>query len=196
MQHQHDSIQHDTAFQMSASNIRFGAECTREVGLDLLELKVRRTLVVIDPALRALPVGETVTDSLRSAGVEFDVFDRVRVEPTDAAFREATEAAVSGRFDSFVAVGGGSTIDTAKAAKLYSTYPAEFLEYVNAPIGRGQPVPGASRQQRRQRKQTPTGTGFKPRCRAHSVIFVASCSFNSRSCNASHQVRKVFFGNT
>ena len=142
MKSQHDFAQHDTAFQMSASNLRFGAGCTREVGLDLLELGVRRTLVVIDPALRALPVGETVTDALRSAGVEFDVFDRVRVEPTDAAFREATQAAVGGRFDSFVAVGGGSTIDTAKAANLYSTYPAEFLEYVNAPIGRGQPVPG------------------------------------------------------
>ena len=142
MKYEHDSIQHDTAFQMSASNLRFGAGCTREVGLDLLELGVRRTLVVIDPALRALPVGETVTDSLRSSGVEFDVFDRVRVEPTDAAFREATQVAVGGRFDSFVAVGGGSTIDTAKAANLYSTYPAEFLDYVNAPIGRGRPVPG------------------------------------------------------
>jgi hydroxyacid-oxoacid transhydrogenase len=145
MKYQHDLIQHDAAFQMSASNIRFGARCTSEVGLDLLELGARRTLVVIDPALRALPVGETVTDSLRSTGVEFDVFDRVRIEPTDAAFREATQAAMSGRFDSFVAVGGGSTIDTAKAANLYSTYPAEFLEYVNGPIGLGRPVPGPLR---------------------------------------------------
>src|SRR5687767_137429 len=99
MKHQHDLIEHDTAFQMSASNLRFGAGCTREVGVDLLELGVRRTPVVIDPALRALPVGETVTASLRSAGVEFDVFDRVRVEPTDAAFREATQAAAGGRFE-------------------------------------------------------------------------------------------------
>ncbi len=39
-------------------------------------------------------------------------------------------------------MGGGSTIDTAKAADLYSTYPADFLAYVNQPVGDGKPIPG------------------------------------------------------
>jgi len=132
----------DTAFQMSASNIRFGPGATREVGLDLLDLGVRRTLVVIDPALKSLPPGEMVIESLRKAGAAYDVFDGVTVEPTDASFQAATRAAVDGAFDSFVAVGGGSAMDTAKAANLYSTHPADFFEYVNAPIGKGRPVPG------------------------------------------------------
>jgi len=115
---------------------------TREVGLDLCDLGARRTLVLIDPALRALSVGEVVVEALQAAHVSFEIFDRIEVEPTDRSFLEAIEAATADRFDSFVAVGGGSTIDTAKAANLYATYPADFLDYVNAPIGRGLPAPG------------------------------------------------------
>ena len=132
----------DTAFQMSASNIRFGPGTTGEVGLDLKSMEVKRTLVVIDPALVDLPTGQTVLESLKSNGIAFDVFSEVIVEPTDRSFQNAAACATEGGFDSLVAVGGGETIDTAKAANLYSTYPADFFHYVNAPIGAGEPVPG------------------------------------------------------
>ena len=132
----------DTAFQMAASNIRFGRGITDELGMDLVAMDVRRTMVVIDPALVSLPAGETVLASLEENGIYYQVFDAVSVEPTDSSFKAAAEFAVSGNFDSVVAVGGGSTIDTAKAANLYSTYPADFFDYVNAPIGKGLPVPG------------------------------------------------------
>jgi hydroxyacid-oxoacid transhydrogenase len=133
---------HDTAFQMAASNIRFGSGITREIGMDLVDLSARRVMVLIDPALVATPVGETVLQSLRDNGVGFEVFGEISIEPTDRSFRAAAEAATRGRFDAFVAVGGGSTIDTAKAANLYSTHPTDFFDYVNAPIGKGLPVPG------------------------------------------------------
>ena len=92
--------------------------------------------------MAALECVATVTSALRGADVDVAVFDEVRVEPTDRSFQAATRFAAEGRFDGFVSVGGGSVIDTCKAANLYSTYPAEFLTYVNAPIGEGQPVPG------------------------------------------------------
>jgi hydroxyacid-oxoacid transhydrogenase len=132
----------DTAFQLSTSNLRFGAGTTREVGMDLEDMGLARTLLVIDPRLVDLPIGKTVLESLGAARRDFEVFNRVEVEPTEHSFQEAIAVAREGRFDSFLAVGGGSTIDTAKAANLYSTYPADFLDYVNAPIGRGKPVPG------------------------------------------------------
>ena len=135
-------MNHDTAFQVATSNLRFGRGITREVGQDLADLKAARVLVVIDPALVDLPVGQTVFAALDEAKVAYGRFDRVRVEPTDASFQDAANVAKSGGFDALLAVGGGSAIDTAKAANLYSTYPAEFLEYVNAPVGRGAPVPG------------------------------------------------------
>ncbi len=135
-------MQQDTAFQMAASNIRFGAGITAEVGMDLVDMGLRRVMLVIDPVLLHLPTGKTVLASLDDNGIDYEIFDRVRVEPTDASFRDAAQFAIDGKFDAFVAVGGGSTIDTAKAANLYATHPVDFFEYVNAPIGKGRPVPG------------------------------------------------------
>lgn len=133
---------HDTAFQIMASNCRFGCGITHEVGMDLVDLGARRVLVVIDPALRSLPTGAVVQQSLEENKLEFAVFDEVEVEPTDISFLAAAKFATEGQFDAVVAVGGGSTIDTAKAANLYATYPADFLDYVNPSIGKQRAVPG------------------------------------------------------
>jgi hydroxyacid-oxoacid transhydrogenase len=135
-------MQNDTAFQFAAANLRFGTGITREVGDDLVDLGARRTLLLVDPALRDTQPGETVSESLRRARVDFDVYDGISVEPTDHSFRDAAAFARRGRFDSFLALGGGSTIDTAKAANLLSTHEADFFDFVNAPIGKGLPVPG------------------------------------------------------
>ena len=135
----------DTAFQMAASNVRFGQGTTAEIGMDLRDMGVKRTLVVMDPVLVDLPTGEVVRNALRTNHIGFDVFTEVSVEPTDASFQRAAEVACEGGYDSFVAVGGGSAIDTCKAANLYASYPAEFFTYVNAPIGEGKPVPGPTK---------------------------------------------------
>lgn len=135
-------MKNEYAFEMATSGIRFGVGATREVGDDLLDLQRRRVLVVTDPVVRQLPAVQSVLDSL-DGRIEYAVFDAVRVEPTDESFLTAAKFASEGGFDGFVAVGGGSTIDTAKAANLYSTYaPESFLDYVNPPLGRGLPPPG------------------------------------------------------
>ena len=135
----------DTAFQMAASNVRFGQGVTAEIGMDLKAMGVKKTLVVMDPALVDLPTGEIVRRALEQSHIGYDIFSEVSVEPTDASFKRAAEVACEGEYDSFVAVGGGSTIDTCKAANLYATYPADFFTYVNAPIGDGRPVPGPTK---------------------------------------------------
>jgi hydroxyacid-oxoacid transhydrogenase len=136
-------VSHEYAFEMAASSVRFGAGVTAEVGLDLSDLGVRRALVVTDPTIAALPPLATVLASLESAGVAAIVYDRVRVEPTDLSFHDAIAVAGGHAIDGIVAVGGGSVIDTAKAVNLYTTHPpADFLDYVNAPIGKALPVPG------------------------------------------------------
>jgi hydroxyacid-oxoacid transhydrogenase len=132
----------ETAFTMDTSSIKYGPGATREVGHDMKELGARRAMVVTDPRLaKSQPVSVTL-EALAEAGIDAVLFDRVSVEPTDVSFTEAIRFAKDGKFDGYVAVGGGSSMDTAKAANLYATYPADLLTYVNAPIGQGRPVPG------------------------------------------------------
>jgi hydroxyacid-oxoacid transhydrogenase len=132
----------ETAYSMEASSIKFGPGVTREVGHDMTQWGARRVMVVTDPFLADREPVRLVLEALRASGAEAVLFDQVRVEPTDESFQAAIAFAVEGRFDGYVAVGGGSSIDTAKAANLYATYPADFLVYVNGPIGQGLPVPG------------------------------------------------------
>jgi hydroxyacid-oxoacid transhydrogenase len=128
---------------MATSSVRFGAGVTREVGMDLADIGARRALVVTDAMLARMPPVRKVLESLEAAGISFRLYDRVRVEPTDVSFQDAIGFARLEPFDAIVAVGGGSTIDTAKAVNLYTTYPpADFLDYVNPPIGKGMPIPG------------------------------------------------------
>ena len=131
----------DTAYEIATSNIRFGPGTTKEIGMDLKDRGLKRVMVLTDPNLREQAPVQTALAAIAEVGVEYALFDQVRVEPTDASFKAAIAYAEQG-FDGFVAVGGGSVMDTAKAANVYTTYPADFLAYVNAPIGRGEPVPG------------------------------------------------------
>jgi hydroxyacid-oxoacid transhydrogenase len=110
--------------------------------MDLADMGVRNVMVVTDRKLAKLQPVATVLESLEAEKIRYELFDGIRIEPTDESFGEAIEFAGSRRFEGFVAVGGGSVIDTAKAANLYSSFPADFLDYVNAPIGKGKPIPG------------------------------------------------------
>ena len=135
-------IARDTVFAIDSSSIHFGPGVTREVGFEMRRLGARRVMVVTDPRLKdSRAVGLTL-DSLRAEGIEAVLYDRVEVEPTDISFKDAIAFAIEGDFDGYVAVGGGSSIDTCKAANLYATYPADFLAYVNAPIGEGRLAAG------------------------------------------------------
>lgn len=134
---------HEIAFEMAASSVRFGAGVTREIGMDLADLEIHRALVITDPVLRNMLPVHKVLESLEAAGIVYILYDRVRVEPNDESFLDAIAFASQCHYGAIVAVGGGSTIDTAKAVNLYTTYPPrDFLDYVNPPIGKGLPVPG------------------------------------------------------
>jgi hydroxyacid-oxoacid transhydrogenase len=144
--------QTEYAFEMATSAIRFGEGCTLEVGMDVQNLGVNKVLVLTDKTVaKLLPMKNTIT-SLERYGVKYEIFDKVRIEPKDYSYHvwkrlmtsrltEAIEFARKSGADGFIAVGGGSVIDTAKISNLYVNHPeAEFLDFVNAPLGKGLPV--------------------------------------------------------
>ncbi|ROV96027.1 hypothetical protein VMCG_08014 [Cytospora schulzeri] len=129
------------AFEMAGSAIRFGHGATREVGMDLKNMGSKRVCVVTDETVDKLTAMEQVREALTREGVNFRVYNKTRVEPKDSSIREAIDWAKPFDPDAFLAVGGGSVIDTAKLMNLYTTYPeADFLDFVNAPLGRGRPI--------------------------------------------------------
>ncbi|CAH0724679.1 unnamed protein product, partial [Brenthis ino] len=137
----HNTPSKDYAFEIKCSTVRYGLGVTREVGQDLVNLGAKNVCVMTDANVVSLSPMKAVLDSLTKNGVNYKVYDRVRVEPTDSSFKDAIKFAKDGNFDSFVAIGGGSVMDTCKAANLYYCDPnAEFLDYVNQPVGKGKPV--------------------------------------------------------
>ena len=128
----------ETVFTYGAPDLKIGAGAADEIGYDLAGLGARRVLVVTDAGVAATGWPQRVAEAMAAFGIEAQVFDRVHVEPTDVSLQEAAEAArARGPWDAFVAVGGGSAIDTAKAVNLLLTNPGELLDYLNAPIGAG-----------------------------------------------------------
>jgi hydroxyacid-oxoacid transhydrogenase len=139
----------DLAFSIDASNVVFGRGALAEVGDHVLSVCMqgtrtppRRVALFTDRHVGALEHVAVARGALLAAHLDVVVFDEVAIEPTDASFLAAAKFAAEGRFDAYVSVGGGSVIDTCKAAILYATYPADFLTYVNKPVGAGAPVPG------------------------------------------------------
>ncbi len=127
----------ETVFTWGAPPVKFGVGATDELGFDLRQLGIERVLIVTDPGVAATGLPERVRGLLAGAGVKAEVYDSVHVEPTDASLREAAEFGRGTDWDGFLAVGGGSSIDTAKAINLLIADGHDVMEYVNRPVGEG-----------------------------------------------------------
>jgi hydroxyacid-oxoacid transhydrogenase len=129
----------ETVFTWGAPPVKFGAGAADELAHDLAQLGVERVLLVTDPGVAAGGAPERIRKTLLEAGMVAEVFDGVHVEPTDESLRAAVEHAgqADGGWDGFLAVGGGSSVDTAKAVNLMTTNPGDLMDYVNRPVGEG-----------------------------------------------------------
>jgi hydroxyacid-oxoacid transhydrogenase len=133
----------ETIFTWGAPPLKFGAGATDEIGFEMAQYGVRRVLIVTDPGVSALGIPQRIADTLARYDIASEVFDGVHVEPTDDSMNKAVEyARAQGEWDGFVAVGGGSAIDTAKAINLLTSHPGELMDYINKPIGAAKVPPG------------------------------------------------------
>jgi hydroxyacid-oxoacid transhydrogenase len=95
-------------------------------------------LVVTDPRIAAAGGPQRIADAMKAYGVEAEVFADVHIEPTDESLRHAVDyGRTTGPYDAYVAVGGGSSIDTAKAINLLTTNEGDLFDYLNPPVGAG-----------------------------------------------------------
>ncbi|MCW5700937.1 MAG: iron-containing alcohol dehydrogenase, partial [Rhodospirillales bacterium] len=133
----------EIAFTVSTQPIKFGAGSLAELGADARGLGIHRAAFFLDAKVAHTEPAAVARQSLADAGIDVVLHEGVQVEPTDRSFLDAAAFAKEAAVDGFISLGGGSIIDTAKAANLLSTYPDDLLAYVNAPIGQAKPVPGA-----------------------------------------------------
>lgn len=127
----------ESVFRLETTPITFGPGASREAGWELKRLGAGRVMIVTDPGVVAAGIVDHVREIIEAEGIECEVFDRVRVEPSLESFQEAADFARDGNFDGFVGVGGGSSLDTAKVANLIATHPAPVMEYIFPPVGSG-----------------------------------------------------------
>ncbi|HEU4368875.1 MAG TPA: hydroxyacid-oxoacid transhydrogenase [Methylomirabilota bacterium] len=135
----------ETVFVMEMAPIKFGLGATDEIGYDAKRLGLGRVLIFTDRNIAELGLPEKIRGLLAEEGIKAEIFDGVEVEPTDRSMEEAAAVTRESTVDGFIAVGGGSSIDTCKAVNLLTTHPAPLLDYINKPVGRGVPVPGPLR---------------------------------------------------
>jgi hydroxyacid-oxoacid transhydrogenase len=135
----------ERVFEVDTARIAYGSGAMTELGVNARLLGMQRVALFSDPGVAALPLFGAAAETLREAGCEVHPYPFAAIEPTNTSFAHAIAFAHDVAADGYVSIGGGSTIDTCKAANLYATYPAEFLAYVNAPVGEGRPVPGPLR---------------------------------------------------
>jgi hydroxyacid-oxoacid transhydrogenase len=134
----------ETIFTWGAPPLKFGAGAADEVGFEMSGYGVKRVLIVTDARVNALGAPARIADNLRRYEIESEIYEGVHVEPTDDSMNKAVEyARAQGDWDGFVAVGGGSAIDTAKAINLLTSSSGELMDYINKPIGNARTPDGA-----------------------------------------------------
>ena len=111
------------------SNLHFGAGAAQVLPELIGRYGFRNIMVVYDAGVKAAGIAEKVLAEIRKTQAQFVIFDGVIPNPTNEVVEQAAAQAKSAQVDGFVAVGGGSSIDLAKAVNVLMTNPGRIGDY-------------------------------------------------------------------
>lgn len=122
----------------------FGKGAREELAPEIKNRGFKKAFVVTDKSLAECGVINKVTDVLEKAGIPFEVYSEVKPNPTIKNVTDGIEACKKSGADVIVAVGGGSSIDTAKGISIVMTNPDRSdivsLNGASNTVNRGMPV--------------------------------------------------------
>lgn len=111
------------------SNINFGIGAVSVLPELIGKYRLDKIMLVYDGGVKAAGIAEKVIAQIEKANVSYVIFDGVIPNPTNEVVESAAKLAKTEKVDGFVAVGGGSSIDTAKAVNILMTNPGNIGEY-------------------------------------------------------------------
>jgi alcohol dehydrogenase len=132
----------DAIFTINLPYVKFGFGSSKEVGFEAKRLGLKKVLLVVGKRLSQTKLFEEIKSLIENEGITVYSTDKVHIEPEDEALIEAYREIKNLEIDGFIALGGGSTIDTAKVLNLLYTYPSDLFDYINRPVGKGLFPPG------------------------------------------------------
>ena len=122
--------------------IKFGFSAAEEAGFETRRLGAKKILIVTDKNLMETGHPARIKSDIEKENIGVDIYDGIHIEPTDKSIEKMVGDLKGNDFDLYLALGGGSVMDTTKITNLLLTYPAHIMEYVNKPLGQARPVPG------------------------------------------------------
>lgn len=113
----------------SPNPLLFGMGSSKRLGDKLGEFGCKKVLVVYDAGIKNSGVADKIISIINAAGIETVIYDGVQADPPDWSVNEAGNIGIKEKVDGVVGVGGGSSLDTAKGAKLLQTNPPPINQY-------------------------------------------------------------------
>ena len=116
----------ETVFTIKTQDVKFGVGALRELWSDARSLGMNRIALFLDSNIKASTPITLILESFQSTGLEVDIYDAVVCEPNSSSCMAAADFVKQGKYDGIVSIGGGSVMDTAKAANLLSCHGGEM----------------------------------------------------------------------